>query len=508
MAKRPLQSRLRPGKKANLVSSKDIERLLSEVLKEAKYNNLVELLLHYSPIVAVLKTDEDEKAEKLGRLLSLSLYKCFAELIGLRAMDENGKSDKKRVVAKWLKDKYAQYKAQLCALLQTELAFESSLQLDALDIMLKLVKAEGKVTDQFPDGTYQELVFALLSSSLGTMTTELTSTNFVLLEFLEKFEKYADLQMHFFSSDTVARIDEPFVNYHTIIEHGLSYDEGDIWAVEPDLDEPFKENFQRCFLEVLRKTKLTSAHYEALLLPLHKRVLPYMTTPACLMDFLTDAYNLEDDNVPILALNSLWELIREYNLDYPDFYTKLYSLLTPALFYTRYRLRFMRLCSLFLSLTHVSASLVASFIKRMARLSLSASASGVVIVIPFVYNLLKQHPTCMSMLHNTLESTSFVDPFDPEEPDPQKTKAILLSLWELETLMSHYHPNIATLAKIFGEPFRKERYNMEDFLDWSYASLLESEKKRKYKGPASLEHEEWDLLFDNGGNSYIRGWTL
>lgn len=43
--------------------------------------------------------------------------------------------------------------------------------------------------------------------------------------------------------------------------------------------------------------------------------------------------------------------------------------------------------------------MVASFIKRLARLSLSAPPAGIVTVIPFIYNLLKLHPGCMMMIH-------------------------------------------------------------------------------------------------------------
>lgn len=237
-----------------------------------------------------------------------------------------------------------------------------------------------------------------------------------------------------------------------------------------------------------------------------------MSQPQSLMDFLTDAYNLQDDLIiPILSLNSLYELMKSYNLEYPDFYSKLYSLLRPELFYTRYRSRFFRLCDLFLSSTHLSANLVASFIKKLARLSLTSSASGVVIIIPFIYNLLKRHPTCMIMLHNTDDNAQVGDPFDNLETNPLNTQAIKSSLWELETLMRHYHPNIATLAKIFGEPFRKPNYNMEDFLDWSYQSLLETEKSRRYKSQAALEFETFDGVLsekDKEGNYLLQGWNL
>ena len=60
------------------------------------------------------------------------------------------------------------------------------------------------------------------------------------------------------------------------------------------------------------------------------------------------------------------------------------------------------------------------------------------------------------------------DPFNMEEQDPMETDAIESSLWEIETLQFHYHPNVATLAKIISEQFTKQSYNLEDFLDHSY----------------------------------------
>lgn len=49
--------------------------------------------------------------------------------------------------------------------------------------------------------------------------------------------------------------------------------------------------------------------------------------------------------------------------------------------------------------SHLPSNLIASFIKRLARLSLSAPPAGIVTVIPFVYNMLKRHPGCMGMIH-------------------------------------------------------------------------------------------------------------
>lgn len=505
---------------ASLLSQKEITDLANEVLEKSKYNSLVPLLSLYDEIEKVLLVREDEKVESTARLLTLELYKCFQKVVKEDVLAEKG-NEKKQLVAKWVLDKYVKYKERLCWLVQAKLAFQSSLQLDALDFMLGLVKTEDEAAKEFPVDTYQQLVQALLLSECGTILSDQATDNFVILEFLDKFSKYWDLQVYFFEKSLVQAIESwtstplLFANYLTIIRNGLLYpdvEELPLWVntklPQTAYKASIKTRYQQCLLSLMKITELSLAQYKALLLILHKRIIPYMGVPASIMDFLTDAYDQEEDEaVPILALNSLWELMKNYNLEYPDFYTKLYSLLTPNLLYTRYRSRFFRLCDLFLSSTHLLANLVASFIKRLARLALTASAPGVVIVVPFIYNLLKKHPTCMILLQNT--DTEFTDQFDNKEVDPMKTGAMSSSLWEMETLMTHYHPNVATLAKIFGEPFRKPNYNMEDFLDWSYITLLDSEKTRRYKGMAALEYEEWDSLFDNGKEKvYVEGWVL
>lgn len=124
-------------------------------------------------------------------------------------------------------------------------------------------------------------------------------------------------------------------------------------------------------------------------------------------------------------------LIQQHNLDYPEFFVKLYSLFTPTLFHTRYLARFLRLADTFLSSTHLPATLVASFLKRLSRLSLASPPHGVVAIISMTYNLLKRHPICMQMIHRPDVLPGRGDPFDADEPDPLKTGALQSSLWEL-----------------------------------------------------------------------------
>lgn len=533
------------GKKSAILSVEEIQNLGDQITTSSKhYNNFVQLLEQYSYIKKELSERESEEVETIGRQLSITLYKCFQYLLKNDEM-KNKKShdDKKKVVVKWLLDKYDAFKKIINEFIVQRLAFETSLQVDLLEIGLNLVKLEsacmksGENDLYFPTLTYKGLVEALLLSENGEIDSNGSTENFIILEFIEKFKKNWDLQFYFVNNlhealntwkaeKTTSELRMIFANFYCIFKNQLLFtpetevlEQEKTWIKHqlPSIAykiSQFKMQYQKCIISILSYPLLIS-QYKSILLILHKRVIPYMAQPQSLMDFLTDSYDVgEDGVVPILALNSLYELMKRYNLEYPDFYTKLYSLLTPNLLYTRYRSRFFRLCDLFLSSTHLSANLIASFIKKLARLSITSSASGVVIVIPFIYNLLKRHPSCMIMLHNPdISAAQYEDTFDNDETDPLKTGAMGSSLWELEALMSHYHPNIATLAKIFGEPFKKLNYNLEDFLDWSYISLLDSEKNRRYKTLVALEFEEWDMLFDakdrpDSTTVYAKGWCL
>lgn len=236
-----------------------------------------------------------------------------------------------------------------------------------------------------------------------------------------------------------------------------------------------RKQAQELWLKILRSI-LTKSQRKKILSMMSHQIAPWFTRLELLMDFLTDSFNA-GGSMSLAALAGLFHLMQEKNLDYPQFYNRLYTLLTPEILHSKHRSRFFRLLNTFLSSTHLPAALVASFIKRLARLSLNAPPSGIVVVVPFIYNLFKNHPTCTFMIHRRPEHSAALttegmdDPFDMEESDPMETSAVESSLWEIQTLQAHYHPNVATIAKIVSEQFTKQTYNLEDFLDHSYSSV-------------------------------------
>lgn len=242
-----------------------------------------------------------------------------------------------------------------------------------------------------------------------------------------------------------------------------------------------KSAYTACWLSLLPLIPSSS-------LSLHKRVLsllddtviPQMTRPQLLIDYLTDAYNA-GGILSLMALGSLFTLIRKHNLDYPEFYTRLYALLDGRILHIAYRRRFLRLLDLFMQSTMLPVWLVAAFVKRMARLALWAPAPSLQWIIPFIYNLLKRHPGCRVLIHREGEagaSLQSADPYDATEPDPAACKALQSSLWELSALSRHHWAPIARQAKIFSERFTKPPMDLGKVLDeeaFTYEEIVKAE---------------------------------
>ena len=96
---------------------------------------------------------------------------------------------------------------------------------------------------------------------------------------------------------------------------------------------------------------------------------------------------------------------------------------------------------LFLTSTHLPEYLVAAFVKRLSRLCLIGPANALLMVLPFIGNLLLRHKGLTGLISNTCQEQD--DPYDVTEPDPAKCKAVESGLWEIRSLQSHILPQVA-----------------------------------------------------------------
>ncbi|KAH9845787.1 CBF/Mak21 family [Teratosphaeria destructans] len=486
--------------------------LLEEQIAEGRrhYNNIVELQSLAGNVA---------KKPTTATLAAVALCRVFCRMMaGEQLVKRSGANEADGQVVLWLRERVKEYVEALTSVWigSPDAAQEST----ALTLLMRLVKEETSQQSRRSEQAWRTSTgpFGLLVTAL----LEKTPAEGARQEFVEKYvEEHDDVRFY-----TFLAIKQYFDRNRDSIDDGHVANAIDILAQIEGVPEsqdqledwygaaPLPENKQLMSLNAHRKTAqeawlavfrcgLSRNQRKRILGVATTNILPWFTTRIeLLVDFLTDSFN-EGGSVSLLALGSIFHLMTQRNLDYPDFYTKLYSLLDEDVLHSKHRSRFFRLLDQFMSSTHLPATMVASFIKRLARLSLQAPPGAIVWIVPWTYNMLKQHPACTFMLHRTYhpahsiynqnpayEETGIVkDTFDAKETDPTATGAIDSSLWELETLASHDHPNVATLAKILSEQFTKREYSLEDFLDHSYGTLLDNELSRDLKKAPVVEWE-------------------
>ncbi|GLC39601.1 hypothetical protein PLESTB_000808400 [Pleodorina starrii] len=303
------------------------------------------------------------------------------------------------------------------------------------------------------------------------------------------------------------------------------------------------------------------------LLRLPASVIPHMTGPQLLADFLTHCLN-RGGLTGMLALNGLFLLVTRHGLEYPQFFARLYQLLVPEAFAARSRAQFFRLADIFLSSSLVPAYTVAAFVKRFARLALGAPPAGAMIAIALMHNLVRRHPALSVMLHNPAAAGAAgddsdaaanggaeaagkgpavgeemeargsqqtaaaagsgpgVDPYNEVEADPAKSRAVESSLWEVEALRNHYCPQVSTFCAVLDKDLtdrtKTAEVNLEDLLGTakgegqqpggagSYSALIHGELVRKLrKAPIAFYSQPPTSLFHGNFDAVDwAGWTI
>ena len=295
----------------------------------------------------------------------------------------------------------------------------------------------------------------------------------------------------------------------------------------------------KAWLAVLRLPDLSELAMKRILRFLPTSVLPVATpSPLRFADFFMGAYsgststgstsNSSSTVIPMLALEGLFLLMTQHGLEYPDFYKQLYQLvLSPGLWYVQHRTRFCRLLDQCLSRNDMlPAHVVAAFVKRLVRSSLSAPPASILFVLALVSNLLRKHPETSCLVHRLSSTTGgerrasknaadtngsddsdddegglFPDGFDADTTDPEQANALQSSLWELGALERHYDPAVVTLAQSIGreDELQTPQHKLDDFLGLSYSSLFEQERQKRKRRNAKTP-----LTFQQPGSLFVQ----
>lgn len=499
-------------KSASITSTTPDEILLLE-------KQILESRDNYNNIVSIQRAIYNvETKPKHATIAAVALCRVFCRLIATEQFVKRKQdTDADSQVLQWLKERLQEYIQSLIRWIGSANATQEG---TALTLLMRIVKEETSQGTRRAEqawrterSTFQQLIAALIETTDAEGARE---------EFTEKYvEEYDDVRVyamlaikHFFSEDgnrTESNITNALEILTRIEGVPQSSDQLEDWYGQPP--EPsthqmrsiaaHRKTAQDAWLAVFRSS-LTPAHRKAILTITSTHILPWFSNRMeVLADFLTDSFSA-GGSLSLLALNGIFKLMTECNLDYPEFYTKLYSLLDEDVLHSKHRPRFFRLLDQFMSSSHLPAAMVASFLKRLSRLSLQAPPGAIVWIIPWTYNMLRIHPSCTFLLHRPYHPShsiynskaerddTIIDPFSMSNPDPMTTGALDSSLWELQTLTDHYHPNVATLTKILGEQFTKRDYALSDFVDHGYGTLIGQELSREMKKGAKVELE-WEI---------------
>ncbi|KAI3442365.1 uncharacterized protein J3R85_001098 [Psidium guajava] len=569
-------------KKTEKYKLKDLKTLGHQLLSSrAHVNNLPLLLTFVSP--------GSPPQHVLESLLSLQSF--FTPLVpdlpssSASGLKEDAKADPESIYRTWLRSKFDDFVRSLIEVAVSAQA-EETLKEIVLDAIMEFVKM-GK------GGRFQSAIYYQLIHSIVYSSTEVG----ILLELLSsKYLKYIDicyftyitlekLSRNLGTKDTrddrsfadggdgrdlKASIEHSISTIHYIISHVPPLNSQDemsdreMWSgsgdgsgmsesLKPEVEKPKSEKHESSVLSATKiakkiKLKFTKSWisflrlplpldvYKEVLVSLPQAVIPHLSNPIMLCDFLTKSYDI-GGVVSVMALSSLFILMTQHGLEYPNFYEKLYALLQPSIFIAKHRAKFFELLDSCLKSPLLPAYLAAAFAKKLSRLALSVPPAGALVIVALIHNLLRRHPSINCLVHredgesepkdhlkleeqtagNGNDSTGKYlskkpgfDHFLVAEVNPVKTNAMRSSLWEIDTLRHHYCPPVSrfvlSLENDLTVRAKTTEVGIKDFSSGSYGTIFGEEMRRRVKQvPLAFYTATPSALFSE---SDFPGWTF
>ncbi|KAK4747717.1 hypothetical protein SAY87_014303 [Trapa incisa] len=301
----------------------------------------------------------------------------------------------------------------------------------------------------------------------------------------------------------------------------LKSDKGDKVLSAASVSKKIKLKFTKAWLSFLR-LPLPLDVYKEVLVYLHKDVIPHLSNSSMLCDFLTRSYDI-GGVVSVMALSSLYILMTQHGLEYPNFYDKLYALLQPSIFMAKHRAKFFELLDSCLRSPLLPAYLAAAFAKKLSRMTLSVPPSGSLVIIALIHNLLRRHPSINCLVHREDDGAATkgqakmendvipgFDHFRDEEVNPIKTNALRTSLWEVDSLRYHYCPAVSrfvlSLESDLTVRAKTTEVNVKDMSSGSYGTIFGDEMRRRVKQvPLAFYRATPSSLFSE---SDFPGWSF
>ena len=477
---------------------KAIKEIENDILSSPKNINLFNKLIE-----SFIKNLEDINEEKLnGNLISF-----------------------KNILSYYLKDKNVKSSNELISFLENKIELIYKIIIDSLspsdnidsiifNIFHELINfvPEDKIKSLF-----NEFLWKLISSE-EEISINIINSFFAQFNNIYYYNQIFDVYLDILRNKKIKTKSE-FTNFFNFIINIYDIDsflqnEKNLIEEETKINE-LKEKYQNIIINLINEKLLPLSIIKEFMKILNKKIVQNVTNPIIFSDYLLNKTgeiqikSINDFDVQIFGLSSLFVLLTKYNMDYDKYYELLYKLISQkfngiTIFDSKYKNRILKLLELSLTSEQIPYAVICSFIKKLLRISLFAKVEIIYSLLSLVMKIIQLHPRTLNLimdnkskkiLKKNIESNSIFlngsvadennlneikegisldeekeeennnvsnfDNYDEKTTDPFKTNAENCCLWELYSFTQHYNMGIRKLVNKFSRNFLAKEIEME-----------------------------------------------
>ena len=497
------KSKQKEIKNKNSQKEKGINEIEKDILSSPKNINLINKLIEL-----FITNIESKEEQKLREIIN-----SFKNILNYYLMDDSVKSSTELVI--FLNNKLQLiYKIILDIEINEE--FDESFLSTIFNIFHELINFVPK--DKL-NSLFNELISKLIS-------LEKDISNDIINNFYEKFNSIYfynyifDSFLNVLNNKKIKNQNE-FNNYYNLVtnindlDSLLDNNDNNINNEEETKINELKEKYQNIIINLINEKLIPISLIKEFMKILNKKIVQNVVNPIIFSDYLLNKTNeikiksINDFDIQIFGLSSLFVLLTKYNLDYDKYYELLYKLISQkfngiTIFDSKYKNRILKLLELSLTSEQIPFIVICSFLKKLLRISLFSKVEIIYSLLSLVMKIIQLHPRTLNLimdnkskkiLKKNIENNSIFlngsnanennldeikncisldeveeeknddimnfDNFDENSTDPFKTNAENCCLWELYSFTRHYNMGIRKLVNKFSRNFLAKEIEME-----------------------------------------------
>ena len=501
--------------KSNLLKSSKIKELENNILSSPKNINL------FNKLIEILIEGFENKNEKDINEIIIS----FKNILTYYLMDKNIKSSKELI-------SFFENKIELIYKILFDLISNSNNNNNILDESLLLIIFN--VFEQLINFVSNDKIKFLFQRMLDNLilNKSMISQN-ISISFYDKFQSifyYKNIFECLFDIIKNKKIKNEiqFNNFYYFVinikdldylleDNNIEDEEEDNKKEKNEEEEKeeinkLKESYQNIITTMLNEKLLPLSIVKEFMKILNKKIIGNVNNPIIFSDYLIkktseiEIKSINDYDIQIFGLSSLFILLTKYNLDYDKYYELLYKLISKkfnhiTIFDSKYKNRILKLIQLSLTSEQIPYIIICSFIKKLLRMALFAKVEIIYSLLSLVMKIIQLQPRTLNLIMNNkskkilkknIENNSVFlnagdnddnleeikncisldedeeendkkgfDNFDEDSLDPFHTNAEHCSLWELYSFTKHYNMGIRKLVNKFSRNFLAKELEME-----------------------------------------------